>query len=58
MDTTGLEDRSSAMQFNLSAWEQWIVDKAKEERIRNQQKAMEVHGTECLWGYFMLMLIF
>ncbi|XP_050954892.1 coiled-coil domain-containing protein 34 isoform X2 [Labeo rohita] len=41
VDTTGLEDRSSAMQFNLSAWEQWIVDKAKEERIRNQQKAME-----------------
>ncbi len=45
MDTTGLEERSSNMQFNLSAWEQWIVDKAKEERIRKQQKDMEVQGT-------------
>ncbi|XP_073688380.1 coiled-coil domain-containing protein 34 isoform X2 [Garra rufa] len=41
VDTTGLEGRSSTVQFNLSAWEQWIVDKAKEERIRKQQKAME-----------------
>ncbi|KAF4094793.1 coiled-coil domain-containing protein 34 isoform X2 [Onychostoma macrolepis] len=41
VDTTGLEDRSSNVQFNLSAWEQWIVDKAKGERIRKQQKAME-----------------
>ncbi len=45
MDTTGLDDRSSSVQFNLSAWEQWIVDKAKEERIRKHQKAMEVDGT-------------
>ncbi|XP_026057720.1 coiled-coil domain-containing protein 34 [Carassius auratus] len=41
VDTTGLEDRASNVQFKLSAWEQWIVDKAKEERIRKQQKAME-----------------
>uniref|UniRef100_A0A671NXJ4 Coiled-coil domain-containing protein 34-like n=1 Tax=Sinocyclocheilus anshuiensis TaxID=1608454 RepID=A0A671NXJ4_9TELE len=41
VDITGLEDRSSSVQFKLSAWEQWIVDKAKEERIGKQQKAME-----------------
>ncbi|XP_067236623.1 coiled-coil domain-containing protein 34 [Chanodichthys erythropterus] len=41
VDTTGLEDRSSGGHFKLSAWEQWIVDKAKEERTRKQQKAME-----------------
>ncbi|XP_051545250.1 coiled-coil domain-containing protein 34-like [Myxocyprinus asiaticus] len=41
VETTGLEDRSSSAQFKLSAWEQWIVDKAKEERIRKQQKAVE-----------------
>ncbi|CAM4733858.1 unnamed protein product [Leuciscus chuanchicus] len=37
VDTTGLEDGN----FRLSAWEQWIVEKAKEERVRKQQKAME-----------------
>lgn len=41
VDTTGMEDRSSSGHFKLSAWEQWIVDKAKEERVRKQQKAME-----------------
>uniref|UniRef100_A0A673HYW9 Coiled-coil domain-containing protein n=1 Tax=Sinocyclocheilus rhinocerous TaxID=307959 RepID=A0A673HYW9_9TELE len=41
VDIRGLEDRSSSVQFKLSAWEQWIVDKAKEERIGKQQKAME-----------------
>ncbi|XP_077066127.1 coiled-coil domain-containing protein 34 [Siphateles boraxobius] len=41
VDKTGLEDRSSSGNFRLSAWEQWIVEKAKEERVRKQQKAME-----------------
>ncbi|XP_067291814.1 coiled-coil domain-containing protein 34 isoform X1 [Pseudorasbora parva] len=41
VDTAGLEDRSSSGHFKLSAWEQWIVEKAKEERVRKQQKAME-----------------
>lgn len=58
VDTTGLEDRSSGGHFKLSAWEQWIVDKAKEERIRKQQKAMEVHFFIGLCIYFMLVLLF
>ncbi|XP_039518116.1 coiled-coil domain-containing protein 34 [Pimephales promelas] len=41
VDTTGLDDRSPSGNFRLSAWEQWIVEKAKEERVRKQQKAME-----------------
>ncbi|XP_028813994.1 coiled-coil domain-containing protein 34 [Denticeps clupeoides] len=31
----------ASMPLNLSAWEQWIVFKAKEERLRVQQKAKE-----------------
>lgn len=41
VDTTGLDDRLSSSQMKLSAWEQWIVAKAKEERVRKQQKAVE-----------------
>ncbi|KAI4905637.1 hypothetical protein NFI96_011328, partial [Prochilodus magdalenae] len=32
---------TSAGKLNLSAWEQWVVSKAKEERIKIQKKALE-----------------
>ncbi|XP_043083801.1 coiled-coil domain-containing protein 34-like isoform X2 [Puntigrus tetrazona] len=41
VDAKGLEERLSSVQLKLSAWEQWIVEKAKEERVRKQQKATE-----------------
>lgn len=41
VDTTGLDNRLSSSQMKLSAWEQWIVGKAKEERVRKQQRAVE-----------------
>ena len=35
-------DKSSVSLQNLSAWEQWLVTKAKEERLKVEQKALEV----------------
>lgn len=35
------EDTSREM-LNLSAWEQWLVSKAKEERIKMHQKSLQV----------------
>ncbi|KAA0724705.1 hypothetical protein E1301_Tti015257 [Triplophysa tibetana] len=40
-DESGTIERSSDAQFMLGAWEQWLVDKAREERVRKQQKALE-----------------
>lgn len=34
-------DKSISLQ-NLSAWENWLVTKAKEERVKLEQKALEV----------------
>ncbi|XP_012697951.2 coiled-coil domain-containing protein 34-like [Clupea harengus] len=34
-------DKSSVSLQNLSAWEQWLVTKAKEERLKVEQKALE-----------------
>lgn len=34
-------DKSVSLQ-NLSAWEHWLVTKAKEERLKLEQKALEV----------------
>ncbi|KAL2093902.1 hypothetical protein ACEWY4_011214 [Coilia grayii] len=36
-------DKSSISLQNLSAWEQWLVNKAKEERLKSEQKALEEH---------------
>ncbi|XP_066525596.1 coiled-coil domain-containing protein 34 isoform X2 [Hoplias malabaricus] len=36
-----LNAHGSSAKLNLSAWEQWVVSKAKEERIKMQQKALE-----------------
>ncbi|TRY97064.1 hypothetical protein DNTS_001465 [Danionella cerebrum] len=41
LDRADLVERISSSEVKLSAWEQWIVDKAKEDRINKQQKAME-----------------
>lgn len=41
VDTTDPADGSSDAQLKLSAWEQWVVDKAREDRVRKQQKALE-----------------
>ncbi|XP_056596112.1 coiled-coil domain-containing protein 34 isoform X2 [Triplophysa dalaica] len=40
-DESGTTDRSSEAQFTLGAWEQWLVDKARDDRARKQQKALE-----------------
>ncbi|KAK3558792.1 hypothetical protein QTP86_028695 [Hemibagrus guttatus] len=34
-------DNTATGQLNLSAWEQWLVTKAKEERIKIHQKSMQ-----------------
>ncbi|XP_076157069.1 coiled-coil domain-containing protein 34 [Alosa pseudoharengus] len=36
-------EKSSVSLQNLSAWEQWLVTKAKEERLKLEQKALEEH---------------
>ncbi|XP_065133504.1 uncharacterized protein ccdc34 [Paramisgurnus dabryanus] len=41
VNTTDPTERSSAVEFKLNAWEQWIIDKAREERERKLQKALE-----------------
>lgn len=38
-------DDTATGKLNLSAWEQWLVGKAKDERMKIHQKSLQVNFT-------------